>query len=449
MIMDYEKKYKEALEKAKEFYALCEKCGAKDTVDFLEDSFPELKESEDEKVRKELIKVFSNREKYLIDQSFGDITVSEVLAWLEKQGEQKPIIKMKSPEESLGISSKEYNEIVNDCLYGKSSPTDIVEPKFKEGEDERIRKRLIFDFQALRKTEWGDLKVKDILAWLEKQSESYTKRDVDNAFVEGMALAKNELEKQGGKKETLCDKCRKEQPSHSCQDITANGRCYIDDINTFNNGVEPKFKVGDWITNGEYTWKVTAIQPLDYILQSQDGNVVDDTISYVDKNFHLWTIQDAKDGDVLHSPTHNLIWIYKDIQHYYACVNMNYVKENFFINGFIVIPTDVCPATKDEQTILFTKMKEAGYEWNAELKELRKFPTPADVGFAELGKAWEKEAKDKKPAWSEEDEMFVHGLIRGLSAKRDIYGHTTFSSDCIDITETIKWLKSLKQRIGG
>lgn len=54
---------------------------------------------------------------------------------------------------------------------------------------------------------------------------------------------------------------------------------------------------------------------------------------------------------------------------------------------------------------------------------------------------------EQKPTWSEEDEMFVHGLIRGLSAKRDIHGHTTFSSDGIDITETINWLKSLKSRI--
>ena len=51
-----------------------------------------------------------------------------------------------------------------------------------------------------------------------------------------------------------------------------------------------------------------------------------------------------------------------------------------------------------------------------------------------------------KQEWSEEDEMFVHGLIRGLAAKKDIHGHTTFSSDCIDITETINWLKDLKDR---
>ena len=44
--------YDEALEKAKEFYILCKKCGAKDTVDFLENTFSELKESEDEKTPK-------------------------------------------------------------------------------------------------------------------------------------------------------------------------------------------------------------------------------------------------------------------------------------------------------------------------------------------------------------------------------------------------------------
>lgn len=56
----------------------------------------------------------------------------------------------------------------------------------------------------------------------------------------------------------------------------------------------------------------------------------------------------------------------------------------------------------------------------------------------------EKQGEQKHVEWRGEDEMFIHGLIRGLEAKRDIHGHTTFSSDCIDITETINWLKSLR-----
>jgi hypothetical protein len=55
--------------------------------------------------------------------------------------------------------------------------------------------------------------------------------------------------------------------------------------------VEPKFHEGEWITNGDYTWKIVEVKPLDYILQSQDGNIVDDTISYVDEQFHSFIVE--------------------------------------------------------------------------------------------------------------------------------------------------------------
>ena len=57
-------------------------------------------------------------------------TVFKKMTWLEKQGEQK--FEMKSAEESLGISSEEYNDIVNECLYGESNSSDKEEPKFKK-----------------------------------------------------------------------------------------------------------------------------------------------------------------------------------------------------------------------------------------------------------------------------------------------------------------------------
>ena len=80
--IDYKEKYEQALERARQF---SEKPYLEDSAGIVEYIFPELKESEDERIRKELISVFSNREKYLIDQSLGDITVSEALAWLKKQ----------------------------------------------------------------------------------------------------------------------------------------------------------------------------------------------------------------------------------------------------------------------------------------------------------------------------------------------------------------------------
>jgi hypothetical protein len=51
---------------------------------------------------------------------------------------------------------------------------------------------------------------------------------------------------------------------------------------------------------------------------------------------------------------------------------MNYVTENVATDGLISIPNDACPATKDEQTILFARMKQAGCEWDVNKTELKK-----------------------------------------------------------------------------
>lgn len=80
---DYEKKYKEALEVAKR--KLCfDKAGMVDsfTPNDIYEMFPELKESEDEKIRKELIGFLRN-----IPNS--NYTCEEMALWLEKQGGQK------------------------------------------------------------------------------------------------------------------------------------------------------------------------------------------------------------------------------------------------------------------------------------------------------------------------------------------------------------------------
>ena len=87
----YEKKYKEALERAKEQLE-----GAK-VFDYKEEQiahdirtvtyaiFPELKESEDERIRKTLIRFF--KDSYHNETEMYGVTVGKALAWLEKQGE--------------------------------------------------------------------------------------------------------------------------------------------------------------------------------------------------------------------------------------------------------------------------------------------------------------------------------------------------------------------------
>ena len=149
--MDYEKKYKEALEKAEKLY------GKYCINNVLEDLFPELKESEDERLRKGIIRNLQ----YLMDMSEGFVKedLQEKIVWLEKQREQakfepKPAWS-EEDEEMLkwlcriihtqrldrAITLKEESELgewidkwLNHNLQTKQSEqsTDKIEPKFHE-----------------------------------------------------------------------------------------------------------------------------------------------------------------------------------------------------------------------------------------------------------------------------------------------------------------------------
>ena len=86
--MDYKIKYKEALEGIRELYnSDCDMIRVKRLRRRFEHIFPELKESEDDRIRKMLhayIHDFGVPKEY-----FEDIEISDVLAWLEKQGKLK------------------------------------------------------------------------------------------------------------------------------------------------------------------------------------------------------------------------------------------------------------------------------------------------------------------------------------------------------------------------
>ena len=77
------KAYDEALEKAK---IEINTKGIGETVNLCKQLFPELAESEDERIRKELKEAF---EAYDIESSWNGIPIRSIFAWLEKQKEQK------------------------------------------------------------------------------------------------------------------------------------------------------------------------------------------------------------------------------------------------------------------------------------------------------------------------------------------------------------------------
>ena len=145
-----------------------------------------VNESENKEIRKDII---SNLKKYIncIKDGYDapsakDFVVKEIekqIAWLEKQEEKKPTL-----------------------------------PKWKYKNDNTplLRDSLILNkYGCVAKSPSGAF-VNDV--WV-----------ID--YDELAKLPKEELEKQG-EQETFCDKCRKEHPSHSCQDITELGRCSVE-----------------------------------------------------------------------------------------------------------------------------------------------------------------------------------------------------------------------------
>lgn len=137
----------------------------------------------------------------------------------------------------------------------------------------------------------------------------------------------------------------------------------------------PKFKPGDWVVWDGLTYHINDV--------TDNGYCCNEVFIFFseEENMHLWTIEDAEDGDVLafknniggiiicKSPTNY------DTKSYCRLVSDSFVdKEEIGWDSTLLYP-----ATKEQREILFTKMKDAGYEWDVEKKELRKLANSAQT----------------------------------------------------------------------
>ena len=184
-----------------------------------------------------------------------------------------------------------------------------------------------------------------------------------------------------------------EEKSKLFQAIKDNGYQWNTETKTLEKLVEPQFNVGDWIIrNNKYTGiPVKVIEFNGYYSCELNGEIVNLTRNDVHNNFHLWTIDDAKDGDVLfHSDSaSNGIFIFKEILQRGTLQKVICYCDYDSEDGFCLGENHTCcwadskilyPATKERCDILFQKMKEAGYKWNVETKTLEKLVNMEDKG---------------------------------------------------------------------
>lgn len=147
-----------------------------------------------------------------------------------------------------------------------------------------------------------------------------------------------------------------------------------------------KYKVGDFIKHNrtDIIYKIIEVKN-DYYRAEYTATGDKFKVFTAEDNFHLWTIKDAKDGDVLIDKSNNREYpfIFKETKPSEIktdCLNPLTVLGYCGIGGAGFTKssgwgdTANCiyyPATKEQRDLLFQKMKEAGYEWDGDNKELK------------------------------------------------------------------------------
>lgn len=423
----------------------------------VKDFFPGLVvESEDERIRKSIIK-------FLIDVNNGAYTKSELeiaswIAWLERKNEK------------YALKSFKDEDVRKFMQY--------IEKEAKAYEFNLPNRG--YDIYAF---------AKDILSWLEKQSNKNTQVTLPTFTFEdvlalecSMKTAKITkcgdklyemlvslydkihnaylLEKQGEQKhvpkhkigDTIYYSSFGEVESMVVSNVVMDGTdnpMYEDkegnavfekDLIEQNpvDKVEPKFKNGQWIVWKDKCYKVNY-NGCGYELVDQDGLSTSLEYDTIDENAHIWDVTtDANDGDVLCYKNENenelRIFIYKNGHiHYHCCYyngHLTTVDSFFVVEKYLLCY--IHPATKEQCELLFQKMKEEGYKWNNKNKELKKFHV-IDEGKDEMDYCFTKMMNGEKisSVWSEEDEKRLDTICGLLE----------------DIPSHQNWLRTLKDRV--
>lgn len=154
-----------------------------------------------------------------------------------------------------------------------------------------------------------------------------------------------------------------------------------EDIQSFLNETKTsevrRFKPGDIIVNDETGKVFDVINIIDgeYIIIEHGNDIATfGKIPATQDKYHLWSINDAKDGDIL--STHNFVFIFKEINSEgevkYYCANEKYLHEgdtttSHVANEYSVMgtisTTEYRLAGWAEINELFTKMKEDGHKF--------------------------------------------------------------------------------------
>ena len=263
--------------------------------------------------------------------------------------------KAKAWDEAIERAKSKIRNDKDHVLY-EDDILDIF-PSLKES-DERIRKALMQNLKERFGTNGNmgeGLDMPDVLAWFEKQGEHANFR---NKIQIGDKVTRNE----DGVLVNLSqlNRVSKKQGEQKPADK-----------------FEPKFKVGDWVICKNGSHRVFQVikrswPNAEYLDEKGAGGFLN--VTTLDKQYRPWTIQDAKAGDLLADDYG--IYIFDRFFEYdeksFYCMGAYQHSQKVYENEHMLCSIEVHPATKEQRDLLFQKMKEAGYEWDADKKEAKK-----------------------------------------------------------------------------
>ena len=179
-----------------------------------------------------------------------------------------------------------------------------------------------------------------------------------------------------------------EELKHFYNNVKVKCREAVEYDNTWCKQSKSKFKIekGKWyvcIRDLFDDYENKAFRKGYIYLSTQDESIIpsNSNVPYkitccADTYFRLWDIKDAKDGDILCYETKNefRIFIYNKGCIHYHCLYYN--EHLTTVDSFFVVQKHelsyIHPATKEQRDLLFQKMKEAGYDWFPNIKEIHK-----------------------------------------------------------------------------
>ena len=153
----------------------------------IEENFPEVFESKDEKIRKAILNHIRMYSKINGVKSFDNVSTEGIIGYLERKKEP-------TDEEMIRTLRLEYEKGVADTIAKYEQKTAVPT---NLSDDDRIREMLIKYFKELKVDSFINLEIPDILVWLEKQKEQKPE-NYDHEMWKNC-----EANFEGGKKEVI------------------------------------------------------------------------------------------------------------------------------------------------------------------------------------------------------------------------------------------------------